>query len=86
MISHSGHKAVVEFPQNVTEIETEEGVQYLAEKVYSLVTEYTPDLESRISSDLEGWLNKAKEPEYKETSLADVIEAVNVLTDIIIGG
>ena len=86
LITSTGNKAVVEFPLNVTEVEVEEGVQYLAESVYSLVTVNTANLADRIAQNYEAWLEKAKEPVSQEVTLEDVMEAVNVLTDIVLGG
>ena len=86
LITSMGTKAVVEFPLDVTEIEAEETVQYLADKVYSLTTKNTADLEARIQANYDEWLEKAKEPEPQNVTLADVVEAVNVLTDLILGG
>ena len=85
-VTSVGSKAVVEFPLDVTEFETEEGVQYLAERVYSLETVATPNLEDRIGKNYEAWLDKAKVPEKQDISLEDVMDAVNALTDIILGG
>lgn len=86
MIRSNGRKAVVEFPLNISEVEKEDGVEYVAETVYSLVTSYTSDLADRIDANYEAWLDKAKEIEPQETTLADVIDAVNALTDIVLGG
>lgn len=85
-IQSNGEKACVEFPLNVTEVETEDGTQYVAEVVYSVVTVATSDLEERVSSNFDAWLRKAKEPEMPQATLADVVEAVNMLQELIIGG
>lgn len=81
-----GKKAIVEFPTNVTEIEKEDGVEYVASTVYSLETMHTADLAERVSNNFDEWLDKAKVIEPSETTLADVIDAVNALTDIVLGG
>lgn len=60
--------------------------QYLAHNVYQLETNWTPNIEQRIQDNFEGWLAKAKIPESKEATLSDVIEAVNALTEVILGG
>lgn len=86
MIHSIGKKAVVEFPVNVSEVEKEEGVEYVAETVYSLETTYTSDLADRIEASFDAWLDRAKVVEPQETTLADVIDAVNALTDIVLGG
>lgn len=76
----------MEFPLDVTEIETEEGKQYLAESVYSLITVNTSNLAERVEQNYEAWLDKAKEPKAEEVTLEDVMDAVNALTDIVLGG
>lgn len=86
-ILHYGTKAVVSFPLNVSEIETEEGTQFLAEEVYTLETAYTPNLAERIEGNLEAWLERAKEVEPRQPiTLDDVVEALNSLTEFVIGG
>ena len=59
---------------------------YLAETVYSIATMLTLDLEDRINADFEAWLEKAKEPDAEKVELADVVDALNVLAEIVIGG
>lgn len=76
----------MEFPLNVTEVEAEEGTHYVAEMVYSLSTTATSDLADRIEANFDAWLKKAKEPEMPQTTLEDVVEAVNMLQELIIGG
>ena len=85
-IQSNGQKACVEFPLNITEVETEEGTEFVAATVYSLETSYTPNLAERIEADFDSWLKKAKEPEMPQTTLEDVVEAVNMLQELIIGG
>ena len=85
-IRSNGQSACVEFPLNVTEVETEEGTHYVAEVVYSLSTMATSDLADRIEENFDAWLRKAKEPEMPQTTLEDVVEAVNMLQELIIGG
>ena len=60
--------------------------QYIAHNVYQLETNWTPNLAQRVSDNYQAWLTKAKIPETKEATLADVIEAVNALTEVILGG
>lgn len=81
-----GGKALVDFPVNVSEVETEEGTMYLAESVYSFLTVAVDGLEERIKSNYDAWLAKAKEVEPQAVSLSDVVEAINTLTDIVLGG
>ena len=60
--------------------------QYVAHNVYQLETNWTQNLEQRVSANLEAWKARAMIPEEKEATLSDVIEAVNTLTEIILGG
>lgn len=86
-ITVKGRKAVVEIPVNVTESATEDGREFIAEKVYVVITKPTKNLKKRVESDLYAWINAAtiQEPE-PETTIADVVEAINALTDIVLGG
>ena len=86
MIYFNGKRAKVEFPINVTEIETEEGSQWKAEKVYSLETAYTSDLAERVSENYEEWLDKAKQAEVQPATLSDVVDALNALQELVLGG
>ena len=80
-------KAVVEFPLNVKKVTTEDGTQYLAENVYSLETVNTPQLEQRIKDNFNMWLERAKADEpVQPTTIDDVVEALNALTEFVIGG
>lgn len=85
-IRKNTENAVVEFPVNVREVEIEKQTYYLAETVYSIATMLTLDLEDRINADFEAWLEKAKQPETEKAELYDVIEALNTLAEIVIGG
>ena len=90
MITTCGSVSVVEFPLDVTAVTIEEGEEkrkeWIAESVYSLTTTTTPDLEKRVKKNYDAWLKKAQEIELQQPSLEDVIEAVNTLTDMILGG
>lgn len=86
IVTERGGKAIVEFPCDVTEITSEEKTEWLAETVYFIETMATPNLKARVEAEFEAWLEAAKEPTPQPTSLEDVVEALNVLTDIIIGG
>ena len=82
----SGDKAIVEFPLNVSEVETEEGTMWLAEEVYAVKTANTPNLVERVEANYDKWLDLAKQPEPQAPALGDVVEALNALTEIILGG
>lgn len=86
IINERGGRAVVEFPIDVTEIPTEDGVQYKADKVYWLETSATPNLRARVEAEYEAWLELAKTPIAQPATLEDVVDAVNVLAEIVIGG
>lgn len=79
-------KALVEFPVNVSEVETEDGPQWIAGAVYSLETVASDGLKNRIEENYDAWLKKAKEAEPQAVSLSDVVDAINALTDIVLGG
>ena len=87
MIYTHGGEAVVEFPVNVTEVPTEDGSQWIAETAYSIRTRYTPGLEDRVNANYAAWLEASKKAVDPQTpTMADLVEAVNTLTDLLIGG
>ena len=86
MITTNGSNALVEFPINVQEIETEDGIQYFAEKVYSIKTQATDNLLGRVEANYDAWLDIAKIVEPPQTTVDDLVEAINALTDMVIGG
>ena len=89
IVTEYGRKAMVEFPIDVTEVEIEiEGetyTEYVAETVYSLPTVAVPNLKDRVLVNYEAWLERAKIPEPKETTIEDLVEVIDALTDLIIG-
>lgn len=60
--------------------------QYIAHNVYYLETNWTANLEQRVAANVEGWKALAMVPESKEPTLNDVIEAVNALAEVVLGG
>lgn len=86
IITARGSRALIEFPTNITEIEKDEGVEYKAETVYFLETKNTQKLDERISTDFDLWLEAAKVPEPQVVNLGDVVEALNALAEVVIGG
>lgn len=87
MIVANGPMAVIELPVNVTEVEVdEERTEYVAEYVYSVKTVNTPDLKKRVEENYEAWLEVAMQVEPQKPSIEDVVDAINVLTDLILGG
>lgn len=86
MVTTNGNNALVGFPINVSEVETEDGVQFLAEKVYSIKTQNTDNLLERVEANYESWLDVAKIVKEPTTTMDDLVEAINALTDMVIGG
>ena len=90
IVTANGKTALVEFPVDVKKITTGEGeearIEYVAETVYAIKTTNTSNLKERVSKHYDAWLEVAKHIEPQHPSLSDVIEAVNTLTDIIVGG
>lgn len=82
----NGDSAVIEFPVNVTEVETEDGTQYHAEKVYAVKARYTENLIERVKANKKAWLAKAMEIEVPKTTVEDLVEAIDILTGIVLGG
>ena len=85
-VSRNDGKALIEFPVNVSEVETEDGTQWKAETVYSVETMDHAGLEERVEANYDAWLDRAKEVEPQTASLTDVVDALNALTDLILGG
>ena len=87
VVYQNGDNATVEFPLDVTEVTREDGAtEYVAAEVYSLRTRNTPNLKDRVLDNYEAWLTIAELPEPQKAELSDVVEAINVLTDLILGG
>ena len=87
VVYQNGDNATVEFPLDVTEVTREDEItEYVAAEVYSLHTRNTPDLKKRVTDNYEAWLAIAELPEPQKAELSDVVEAINTLTDLILGG
>lgn len=86
IVTAHGEAATIEFPIDVREVETEAGTQFLAEKVYSLKTRNTENLLERVKVNYDAWLEMAKVVEPPQTTVDDLVEAINTLTDMVIGG
>lgn len=85
MVTVNGDAAIVEMPTGITEIEAEDGTQYCAD-VYYVHTKNTPNLKERVERNYDAWLEVAQAVEQPKTTVEDLAEAINVLTDIVIGG
>ena len=86
VVTSRGDKAVVEFPIGVSKEATEEGEQWKADKVFSLETRNRDHLAEVVESNYDAWLEKAQQIEPQTASLSDVVDALNALTDLILGG
>lgn len=86
IVTERGDKAIVEFPCNVTAIENEARTDFLAETVYFLETMPTPNLKNRVEAEYDAWLEAAKTPAPQAVNLTDVVDAINALTEIVLGG
>ena len=79
------YKAHIDMPVNIQEIEDEEGnISYVAD-VYSLETGYTANLKERVEANYNAWIEKAAETPIPQPTIQDVIDAVNVLAEMIVG-
>lgn len=86
-IRRYGRKATVVFATDIRkreETEEEDG-GYIAGKVYTIDVDYTKKLRSRVEENYDEWLLRAKKSETKETTLEDVVEALETLTDVVMG-
>lgn len=86
IVTANGDTACVEMPVDITEIETEDGVQYHADTVYFIQTRNTPDLKQRVEHNYDAWIAVAQVIESPRTTVDDLVEAINALTDMVIGG
>ena len=84
-----GNKACIEMPENVSEVtierDGEQVTEYIAENVYYVETNNTRNLRERVLADKETWKEIAKQVAPVETTLADVVDALNALTEIVLG-
>lgn len=86
IVTANGNKAMVEIPVNISRIENEEQVLFMAETVYSVATANTSNLKERVMNNIDAWIEIAKKTEPQEVSMSDVVDAINALTDIVLGG
>lgn len=85
IVTTRGRKSLIEFPCKVEAVETEDGVQYRAETVYSLETMSRDGLKERVDANYDAWLDRAKKVTPQPATLGDVVDALNALTDLILG-
>ncbi len=82
----SSYNCRVDLPVNIEEVETGEGETQWKADVYSIECGYTVGLKERVEADYESWLAVAHEVIAPQPTIQDAIDAINELTDIILGG
>lgn len=85
-IGENGNTCRVDLPVNIEEVEAQEGETQFKADVYSITAGYTANIAQRVEANYEAWLTVAKEVPQPEPTIQDVIDAVNELTDLILGG
>lgn len=90
IVTSNNRDAIVELPIDVREIEIEEtdGIrtEWIADKVYFVKVRATKNLKERVENNYDSWLALAKEPEVQTTTIEDLVDAINVLQDLILEG
>lgn len=83
----NGFTCRIDFPVNIREVEMgeENEVQYLAD-VYSVNANYTEGMQERVENEFDFWFAKANEIEIPQPTIQDAIDAINALTEIVLGG
>lgn len=82
----NGTHARVEISNNVyTDIDSEENTIYFADLYILENVKYTPNLENRILTQKESWMKKASITLPVNPTLQDAIDAINALTEIVLG-
>ena len=82
-------KCLVELPVNVREeTDTDEGgqtvIRYICD-VYAVTRNWDPGLHDAVVANFSEWLETAQEESVPETTIEDVVEALNMLTSIVLG-
>lgn len=78
-------RAVVALPVNVRSEGSGNEIVWIADE-YRIEREWAPDLAERVTANYDEWLATAKAESVPETTLADVVQAVNDLADLVLGG
>ena len=90
IIRENAGKAIIELPINVAEITIERDgetiTEWVAEKVYYAHAIATPNIKERVENNYNAWLELASRPDTQQVTMDDLVEAINALTDIILGG
>ena len=77
-------RALVSFPLNVTELEDNGG--WMAAEVYDITRPWNEGLADAIDANYAVWLQRAKAESEPVATLEDVVEGLNELAEIILGG
>lgn len=85
MVTAKGDKALIEFPTDVTEVANEEGTQWCAKVVYSIVTFARKNLKQIVERNYDAWLKIAQIVAPSETQLSndDIANALIELAELI---
>ena len=81
IVTVHGDKAVIEFPVGITEEQTEDGTQWRADTVYSIVTRFRDRLKEAVEAGYEAWLNTARKRSEDEARKASKL-TMDDLTEI----
>ena len=76
----------IDLPVNIEEVETGEGETQWKADVYSVEAGYTVDIKERVEENYDAWMEVAQAVIAPEPTIQDVVEAMNELTDLILGG
>ena len=77
-------RALVSFPVDVHELE--DGGGWMADEVYDINRPWSEGLVAEIDAHYEAWLADAMVESIPQATLDDVVEAINELADIVLGG
>lgn len=78
-------RCYVEFPVNIREEPVEDGTQYIC-NLYTISRVLRPGLKEEVEANYEEWLEKAIIESEPELTVQDVMDAVNELAEIVLGG
>ena len=82
----TSYRARVDFPTNIREIlDAEENTIFVAD-VYSLELDWRNNLEKDIQLNYDYWFSRARQVAPIQPTLQVAIEAINLLTDLVLGG
>lgn len=82
---NSTYQAKVDLPVNIKKHTDAEGDYYTAD-VYTLIVGYSNTLKEQVEKDYDKWVAMAATSLPVEPTLQDAIDAINALTEIVLGG